>query len=232
MNQNLIKHQHFYVFLQLLVLPKEFVEKANVKDYEAEYNRFKEDPEAFWASVAEELFWYKKWEKVLEWNYPYAKWFVGGKTNITVNALDRHVKNGKRNKVAFFWEDELGNEKVVTYGELYRLVNKLANALKAAGIKKGDRVVIYMPLVIEQVAAMLACARIGAIHSVVYAGFSAPALRQRIEDAEAKLVITADVTIRRGRAIPLKRIVDEAIMDLPEPFGEKVIFNLSHVIDY
>ncbi len=146
---------------------------------------------------------------------------MGGKTNITVNALDRHVKNGKRNKVAFFLEDELGNEKVVTYGELYKLVNKLANALKAAGVKKGDRVVIYMPLVVEQVAAMLACARIGAIHSVVYAGFSVPALRHRIEDAEAKIVITADVTIRRGRAIPLKRIVDEAIMDLP--FVEKVV---------
>ena len=201
--------------------PEDFVKNANVKNYEEEYARFKEDPEKFWASVAEELFWYEKWEKVLEWNYPYVKWFVGGKTNITVNALDRHVKNGKRNKVAFFWEDELGNEKVVTYGELYKLVNKLANALKAAGVKKGDRVVIYMPLVVEQVAAMLACARIGAIHSVVYAGFSVPALRHRIEDAEAKIVITADVTIRRGRAIPLKRIVDEAIMDLP--FVEKVV---------
>ncbi|TCK03407.1 acetate--CoA ligase [Phorcysia thermohydrogeniphila] len=201
--------------------PEEFVKRANVKDYEAEYRRFKEDPEAFWASVAEELFWYEKWEKVLEWNYPYAKWFVGGKTNITVNALDRHVKGGKRNKVAFFWEDELGNERVVTFGELYKLVNKFANALRAAGVKKGDRVIIYMPLVVEQIVAMLACARIGAIHSVVYAGFSVPALRHRIEDAEAKIVITADVTIRRGRAIPLKRIVDEAIVDLS--FVEQVI---------
>ena len=201
--------------------PEDFVKNANVKSYEEEYARFKKDPEKFWAEVAEELFWYEKWDKVLEWNYPYAKWFVGGKTNISVNALDRHVKNGKRNKVAFFWEDELGNEKVVTYGELYKLVNRFANALKAAGVKKGDRVVIYMPLVVEQVVAMLACARIGAIHSVVYAGFSVPALRHRIEDAEAKLVITADVTIRRGRAIPLKRIVDEAIMDLP--FVEQVV---------
>ena len=201
--------------------PQDFVKKANVKSYEEEYQRFLENPEKFWEEVAKELFWYKKWEKVLEWNYPYAKWFVGGKTNITVNALDRHVKNGKRNKVAFFWEDELGNERVVTYGELYRLVNKFANALKAAGVKKGDRVVIYMPLVVEQIVAMLACARIGAIHSVVYAGFSAPALRQRIEDAEAKLIITADVTIRRGRAIPLKRIVDEAILNLP--FVEQVV---------
>ncbi len=215
------KLDHLLKKEQVIEPPKEFVERANVKNYEEEYRRFKEDPEKFWASVAEELFWYEKWEKVLEWNYPYAKWFVGGKTNITVNALDRHVKGGKRNKVAFFWEDELGNEKVVTYGELYRLVNKFANALKAAGVKKGDRVVIYMPLVIEQIVAMLACARIGAIHSVVYAGFSVPALRHRIEDAEAKLVITADVTIRRGRAIPLKRIVDEAILDLP--FVEQVI---------
>ena len=201
--------------------PEDFVKSANVRNYEEEYSRFLENPEKFWESVAEELFWYKKWEKVLEWNYPYAKWFVGGKTNITVNALDRHVKNGKRNKVAFFWEDELGNERVVTYGELYRLVNKFANALRASGVKKGDRVIIYMPLVVEQVVAMLACARIGAVHSVVYAGFSAPALRQRIEDAEAKLVITADVTVRRGRAIPLKRIVDEAILNLP--FVEQVI---------
>ncbi|RUM43172.1 MAG: acetate--CoA ligase [Desulfurobacterium sp.] len=201
--------------------PEDFVKRANVRNYEEEYSRFLENPEKFWEGVAEELFWYKKWEKVLEWNYPYAKWFVGGKTNITVNALDRHVKNGKRNKVAFFWEDELGNERVVTYGELYRLVNKFANALRASGVKKGDRVIIYMPLVVEQVVAMLACARIGAVHSVVYAGFSAPALRQRIEDAEAKLVITADVTVRRGRAIPLKRIVDEAILNLP--FVEQVI---------
>ncbi|WP_163329184.1 acetate--CoA ligase [Desulfurobacterium thermolithotrophum] len=201
--------------------PEEFIENANVKDYEAEYRKFEKNPENFWSSIAKELFWYEKWEKVLEWNYPHAKWFVGAKTNITVNALDRHIKNGKRNKVAFFWEDELGNEKVVTYGELYRLVNKLANALKKAGIKKGDRVVIYMPLVIEQIATMLACARIGAIHSVVYAGFSAPALKHRIEDAEAKIIITADVTIRRGRAIPLKRIVDEAIMELP--FIEQVV---------
>jgi len=201
--------------------PEEFVEQANIKDYEAEYRRFLEDPEKFWEGVAEELFWYEKWDRVLEWNYPYARWFVNGKTNITVNALDRHVKGGRRNKVAFFWEDELGNERVVTYGELYKLVNKFANALRAAGIKKGDRVIIYMPLVIEQIVAMLACARIGAVHSVVYAGFSVPALRHRIEDAEAKMVITADVTIRRGRAIPLKRIVDEAISDLP--FVEQVV---------
>ncbi|OMH40659.1 acetate--CoA ligase [Desulfurobacterium indicum] len=194
--------------------PESFVKNANVKSYEEEYKKFLDNPEVFWAEVAEELFWYRKWDKVLEWELPYAKWFVNAQTNITVNALDRHVKNGKKNKVAFFWEDEFGNEKVVTYGSLYTLVNKLANALKRAGIKKGDRVVIYMPLVIEQVAAMLACARIGAVHSVVYAGFSVPALRHRIEDAEAKMVITADVTIRRGRAIPLKQIVDEAIRDL------------------
>ena len=194
--------------------PESFVKQANIKSYAEEYGKFKKDPEAFWTEKAEELFWYQKWDKVLEWKYPYAKWFVNAKTNITVNALDRHVKNGKRNKVAFFWEDELGDKRVVTYGELYRLVNRFANALRASGIKKGDRVVIYMPLVIEQIVAMLACARIGAVHSVVYAGFSVPALRQRIEDAEAKMVITADVTIRRGRAIPLKRIVDEAIMDL------------------
>ncbi|WP_457755209.1 acetate--CoA ligase [Thermovibrio ammonificans] len=227
------KEQLDHLLKKELVIPppEEFVKNANVKDYEAEYKRFLENPEKFWEEVAQQLIWFKKWEKVLEWNYPYAKWFVGGKTNITVNALDRHVKGGKRNKVAFFWEDELGNEKVVTYGELYRLVNKLANALKRAGIKKGDRVVIYMPLVIEQVAAMLACARIGAIHSVVYAGFSASALRHRIEDAEAKMVITADVTIRRGRAIPLKQIVDQAILDLPTVEKVVVLRRLRPLVD-
>ncbi|ADU96520.1 acetate/CoA ligase [Thermovibrio ammonificans HB-1] len=227
------KEQLDHLLKKELVIPppEEFVKNANVKDYEAEYKRFLENPEKFWEEVAQQLIWFKKWEKVLEWNYPYAKWFVGGKTNITVNALDRHVKGDKRNKVAFFWEDELGNEKVVTYGELYRLVNKLANALKRAGIKKGDRVVIYMPLVIEQVAAMLACARIGAIHSVVYAGFSASALRHRIEDAEAKMVITADVTIRRGRAIPLKQIVDQAILDLPTVEKVVVLRRLRPLVD-
>ena len=211
--------------------PEEFVKNANVKSYEEEYKKFLDNPEEFWAKVADELFWYEKWDKVLEWEPPYAKWFVNGKTNITVNALDRHVKNGRKNKVAFFWEDEFGNEKVVTYGGLYTLVNKLANALKSAGIKKGDRVVIYMPLVVEQVAAMLACARIGAVHSVVYAGFSVPALRHRIEDAQAKMVITADMTIRRGRAIPLKQIVDEAVRGLDNVEKVVVLRRLEPKVD-
>jgi len=201
--------------------PKEFVESANLKDYNKEYERFLKDPEGFWASVAEELVWFKKWDKVLEWNYPFAKWFVNGKTNITVNALDRHVENGRRNKVAFFWEDEFGNQRVVSYETLLSFVNKIANALRRAGIRKGDRVVIYMPLTIELVSVMLACARIGAIHSVVYAGFSARSLRERIKDAEAKMVITADAVIRRGQAIPLKVVVDHAIEGLT--FVEKVV---------
>ncbi len=194
--------------------PESFIKKANISDYGKEYKKFLENPEEFWGKIAEELFWHKKWDKVLEWDLPYAKWFVNGKTNISVNALDRHVKNGRKNKVAFFWEDEFGNEKVITYGALYTLVNKLANAFKDAGIKKGDRIVIYMPLIVEQVAAMLACARIGAVHSIVYAGFSIPALKHRIEDAKAKMVITADMTIRRGKAIPLKQIVDDAVREV------------------
>jgi acetyl-CoA synthetase len=201
--------------------PKSYVETANIGNYDREYQRFLENPERFWADIARELEWYETWNKVLEWNYPYAKWFTGGKTNITVNALDRHIRAGKRNKVAFFWEDELGNERVVTYGELHSLVNRIANALKRLGVKKGDRVVIYMPLVVEQVAVMLACARIGAVHSVVYAGFSAPALRHRIEDAQAKVVFTADITIRRGRGIPLSRIAERAVHGLD--FVEKVV---------
>ena len=201
--------------------PKEIVERAWIKDYEKVYEESIKDREGFWAKVAEELHWFQKWDKVLEWNFPYAKWFVNAKTNITYNCLDRHVKNGKRNKVAYIYVDENDNERKVTYGELLELTNRIANALKSLGVKKGDRVSIYMPTTIEAIATMLACARIGAIHSVVFAGFSEGALRTRIEDAKAKVVVTASYTQRRGKKIDLLSVVERAIDGLD--FVEHVI---------
>ncbi|MEQ1656868.1 MAG: acetate--CoA ligase [Nitrospira sp.] len=188
---------------------------AHIQDYETEYKKSIADPEAFWSGVAKELDWFTPWNKVLEWNYPFAKWFVGATCNISYNCLDRHVKNGRKNKVAVIWVGENDTERVFTYGQLYRQVNRCANALKKLGLKKGDRVTIYLPKVPEQIVAMLACARIGVIHSVVYSGFSAPALANRIQDAESHLVITADVGYDRGKVIPLKSVVDEALKTCP-----------------
>jgi acetyl-CoA synthetase len=184
---------------------------AHIQDYEAAYAKSIADPERFWAEAADELEWFRPWSKVLEWKYPWAKWFVGATCNISYNCLDRHLKTGRKNKVAVIWVGENDQERVFTYGELFRQVNRCANALKALGIQKGDRVTIYLPKVPEQIIAMLACARIGAIHSVVYSGFSAPALATRIQDAEARLVITADVGYDRGKVIPLKPVVDQAL---------------------
>ncbi|MDW8096271.1 MAG: acetate--CoA ligase, partial [Aquificaceae bacterium] len=201
--------------------PAQLVERVWIKDYESLYQESIKDREGFWAKVAEELHWFKKWDKVLEWNYPNAKWFVNAKTNITYNCLDRHVKNGRRNKVAYIFVDEDDREKKITYGELLELVNRIANGLKSLGVKKGDRVSIYMPNTIEAIACMLACARIGAIHSVVFAGFSEGALRLRIEDAKAKVVMTATYTKRRGKKIDLLATVQNAIDGLG--FVEKVV---------
>lgn len=201
--------------------PKEIVERAWVKDYESLYQESIKDREGFWAKVAEELHWFKKWDKVLDWQFPYAQWFVGAKTNITYNCLDRHVLNGRRNKVAYIWLDEDNNEQKITYGELLELVNRIANGLKSLGVKKGDRVSIYMPNSIPAIACMLACARIGAIHSVVFAGFSEGALRTRIEDAKAKVLITATYTKRRGKKIDLLATAQRAIDGLS--FVEKVV---------
>lgn len=184
---------------------------AHIQDYEAAYAKSIADPERFWAEAANELEWFRPWSKVLEWNYPWAKWFVGATCNISFNCLDRHLKTGRKNKVAVIWVGENDQERVFTYGELSRQVNRCANALKALGIKKGDRVTIYLPKIPEQIIAMLACARIGAIHSVVYSGFSAPALATRIQDAEARLVITADVGYDRGKVVQLKPVVDQAL---------------------
>jgi acetyl-CoA synthetase len=184
-------------------------------DYQKAYQKFLEDPDAFWESVAKELEWIKPWDAVKEWNYPYARWFTNARLNITANCLDRHVNDHRRNKVALIWRGEGGSERIFTYQSLLSQVNRFANALKKIGIKKGDKVCIYMPLVPEQVIAMLACARIGAVHSVVFGGFGAAALNMRINDAEAKIVITADITVRRGKAIQLKSIVEEAIINAP-----------------
>ncbi len=184
---------------------------AYIKDYESHYAQSIADPEGFWAKAAEELEWFTPWQRVLDWQYPWAKWFVGATCNISYNCLDRHVKTWRRNKVALIWVGEDGDERIFTYGELLRQVNRCANALKALGLHAGDRVTIYLPKIPEQVIAMLACARIGVIHSVVYSGFSAPALASRIQDAEARVVITADVGYDRGKIINLKGVVDHAV---------------------
>ncbi len=183
---------------------------ANIRD-RAIYEQAKKDPEAFWADAAESLEWFKKWDQVLDWKPPVAKWFIGGKINVSVNCLDRHVRGWRRNKAAFIWEGEKGEERVLTFGDLYREVNKFSNAMKKLGVVKGDRVTIYMPMIPELPIALLACARIGAPHSVVFGGFSAESLRDRINDADSKLVITADGSYRRGQVVPLKQNVDAAI---------------------
>ncbi|MDD1705059.1 MAG: acetate--CoA ligase [Methanoregula sp.] len=187
-----------------------------IGDYGRAYSEFEKDPEAFWAKIAEKLHWFSGWERVREWNFPHAKWFVNGKTNITYNCLDRHLLGERRNKVALIWKGETDEEeRVFTYRQLYREVNRFANGLKKLGVVKGDRVCIYMPVIPEQVIAMLACARIGAVHSVVFGGYGAAALNQRIVGAGAKIVITADMAVRRGKSIPLKHVIEEAIINAP-----------------
>ncbi|HUK52869.1 MAG TPA: acetate--CoA ligase [Candidatus Binatia bacterium] len=191
--------------------PAPLVAQARMRDFAAEYLRSVEDAEAFWEAAAAELEWQRPWDKVFEWTYPTFRWFCGAKCNITHNCLDRNVRDGRKNKVAYIWAGEDGAERQITYGQLLDLVCRTANALKSLGVKKGDRVILYVPLTIEGVASMLACARIGAVHSVVYAGFSVQALRSRIEDAHAEVIVTADVGYRRGKLVPLKAIVDGAI---------------------
>jgi acetyl-CoA synthetase len=198
--------------------PKDFSAKAHIKsiqDYEALYKHAQDDPESFWASMAQELDWSKPWEKVLEWDPPFAKWFIGGRTNIAHNCLDRHLTTARKNKAAIIWEGEPGDERILTYQALHREVCKFANVLKQIGVKTGDRVAIYMPMVPELPIAMLACARIGATHSVVFGGFSADALRDRINDAQAKVVVTADGGYRRGGDAALKPNCDVALADTP-----------------
>ncbi|HEX6177694.1 MAG TPA: AMP-binding protein, partial [Thermoanaerobaculia bacterium] len=192
---------------------QDFRKKANVNDA-AIYAKASSDREKYWADWASELDWKKKWDRVLEWTAPYAKWFVGGTINASYNCLDRHLTT-KGDKVALIWEGEPGEVRRITYRELHRDVSKFANSLKSLGVKTGDRVAIYMPLVPEAVVAMLACARIGAVHSVVFGGFSSEALRDRIQDAEAKVLVTATSGFRRGNLVQLKKLADAAVADCP-----------------
>jgi acetyl-CoA synthetase len=194
--------------------PAAFTAQANVRD-EGVYARAAADPEAFWAAFASELEWSTPWTRVLEWNPPHAKWFVGGTLNASVNCVDRHARGPRRNKAAIVWEGEQGDRRTLTYFDLYRQVSQFANVLRSLGVTRGDRVALYLPLVPELAIAMLACARIGAVHSVVFGGFSSESLRDRINDSRCTLLVTADGGWRRGQVVPLKKMADEAVAGTP-----------------
>ncbi len=197
---------------------KEFTKSANIKSMAKYKKMYKEsilNPEKFWGDVAGELHWFKYWTKVKQWNPPNAKWFVGGKTNLSYNCLDRHLTTWRRNKAAIIWEGEPGETRILTYQVMYREVCKFANVLKQLGIGKGNRVAVYMGMVPELAIAILACARVGAVHTVVFGGFSSEALKDRINDAQAKLVITQDAALRRGNLVYLKPAVDKALEGTP-----------------
>jgi acetyl-CoA synthetase len=194
--------------------PADFRARAAVRD-ESLYEEAARDPEAFWAKFAGELEWSRRWDRVLDWQPPHARWFVGGTLNASVNCIDRHLRGARRNKAALIWEGEPGDRRTLTYHDLYREVSKFANVMKSLGINKGDRVAIYLPLIPELAIAMLACARIGAVHSVVFGGFSAESLRDRINDSQCRLLVTADGGYRRGHVVALKKIADEAIAGTP-----------------
>jgi len=206
--------------------PAEFSQKAQIKslaEYEALYKESVEQPEKFWARAAEELHWFKKWDKVLEWKAPWAQWFVGGKINISYNCLDRHVQTARKNKAALIWESEPGEVRTYTYQQLWKEVQKFANVLRNLGVRKGDRVAIYMGMTPELPIAMLACARIGAPHSIVFGGFSANALVDRIHDSQAVAVVTQDGSYRRGTEVKLFPAVEEALKSCP---------SVKHVVIY
>ncbi|HXE82353.1 MAG TPA: acetate--CoA ligase [Gemmatimonadales bacterium] len=195
--------------------PAAFKAQAHVRDT-SPHERARRDPEGYWADWARQLEWMKPWTQVLEWKPPHAKWFLGGQLNASVNCLDRHVRAGRGGRVALIWEGEPeGQTRHITYGELHQDVNKFGNVLKELGVRKGDRVAIYLPMIPEVAVAMLACARIGAVHTVVFGGFSAESLRDRINDAGAKVLITADGGYRRGAIVPLKQNADDALSDTP-----------------
>src|SRR5437764_11121360 len=194
--------------------PEDFRANAVVQD-PGIYEEAERDPEAFWAKQAERLHWFEPWEQVLDWsNPPFAKWFIGGKLNASYNCLDRHVEAGHGDRVAFHWRGEEGEDRAVTYADLHRDVQRFANALKDHGIEKGDVVGIYLPMIPEVVVAMLACARIGAPHNLVFGGFSPEAGKERMEFSDAKALITADGARRKGKTAPIKQQVDEVMGDL------------------
>jgi len=206
--------------------PAEFSAKAHIKslaEYEALYKRSIDDPEGFWAEAAAELHWFKTWDKVLDWNLPWAKWFVGGKLNLSYNCVDRHALGARRDKTALIWEGEPGEVRRLTYAELHIEVQKFANALKSLGIKKGDRVAVYMGMTPELAIALLACARIGAVHSVIFGGFAANAIADRVNDSTCVAILTQDTSYRRGGEIRLKATVDEAMNACP---------TVKHVVVY
>ena len=206
--------------------PAEFSQKAQIKslaEYEALYKESVEQPEKFWARAAQELHWFRKWDKVLEWKAPWAKWFVGGEINLSYNCLDRHVQTARKNKAALIWESEPGEVRTYTYQQLWKEVQKFANVLKNLGVRKGDRVAIYMGMTPELPIAMLACARIGAPHSIVFGGFSANALVDRIHDSQAVAVVTQDGSYRRGAEVKLFPAVEEALKSCP---------SVKHVVIY
>jgi acetyl-CoA synthetase len=188
---------------------------GSMEDYEALYKKSVDDPDGFWSDVASELEWFEPWTKVMEWDEPWVKWFVGAKTNLSYNCLDRHLKTWRKNRVALLWEGEPGDVRVLTYQMLHREVCKFANVLTSLGLEAGDRATIYLGMIPELPISMLACARIGVTHNVVFGGFSADALRDRINDSESKVVITADGGHRRGAVVPLKKNVDDAMTDTP-----------------
>jgi acetyl-CoA synthetase len=206
--------------------PAEFAQRAYIKsleEYERIYKESIEEPEKFWGRVARELYWFKPWDKVLEWKAPWAKWFAGGQINLSYNCLDRHVQTWRKNKAALVWEGEPGEIRILTYQQLLREVQKFANVLKSLGVRKGDRVAIYMGMAPELAIAMLACARIGAPHTVVFGGFSSNALVDRIHDSQAVAVITQDGTYRRGAEVKLYPAVEEALKSCP---------SVKHVVVY
>src|SRR5436309_4993578 len=197
---------------QIFPPPKEFSQRASIKsitEYQQLYAAAAKEPEKFWEEQAERLLWSKRWSHALDWsNPPFSKWFVGGKLNVAENCIDRHLVGARRNKAAIIWEGEDFQQQIVTYQELHRRVAKFSNALKKLGLKTGDRSIIYMPMVPEAAVAMLACARLGIVQSVVFGGFSADALKARIQDLEASVVITSDAGLRRGKQVVLKPNVD------------------------
>ena len=196
---------------------KEFSEKAHIKSmeaYKSMYQQSIQDPETFWSEVANDLHWFKKWDTVLEDSKkPFFSWYKGAKTNLCYNCVDRHLEGPNKNKAAVIWEGEPGEEKVLTYQDLHREICKFANGLKSLGVKKGDRVALYLPMVPELIISVLACARIGAVHSVIFAGFSAESIKDRVQDSGAKVIVTEDASYRRGKVLALKEIVDLGIQD-------------------